>query len=293
LGLVRGSVGRLAWPGSGEKGRKIKNNLTNLTHLAQSHGPTFAHPVLLKCGPGDCFLEIKMLELIHFPKNWFNGIEAPMENEDFEELRKAFLDRGGNATFIEYRNWLTRFISGKISRSASKHQREYDENDVASLAMKGLWDFMKQKPHVSLDNTRLWKKLCAIARNQWISLRRKRRALRRGGGEVRGQSVFVSNGNTDCTFQEQRQDFISGWSPELPDEVVMRNELPWEEWRERLMQKLPDDKTRSVARLYYGGYNASKIVKILKLKEQIQISETNVRLKIKIVEKAMEILRNE
>ena len=136
-------------------------------------------------------------------------------------------------------------------RLAGMPRRSVDEEDVALSAMASLYRGLANERFQQLDDRDdLWKLLVTItARKAWGKLRHEK-AEKRGGGQVRGESVFVrsTDGDRAAGIGEQAD------AAQTPDvTAVMAEDC------ERLLLALPDDTLRQVATLKLEGYDATEI----------------------------------
>ena len=74
-------------------------------------------------------------------------------------------------------------------------KRVADEEDIASAAMNSLFKILDAKKYPNLsDGSALWGMLLKIAARKVSRFKSQQSAQRRGGGQVRGESVFVQPG---------------------------------------------------------------------------------------------------
>lgn len=135
-------------------------------------------------------------------------------------------------------------------------RRAVDEEDVALSAMqsfcRGLADHRFQELK---DREELWKLLVTITARKAAAQRRKHYALKRGGGKVRGDSVFDRGGADDASDAGLAEVLGEEPTPELACMVA--------ENCRQLLERLGDDTLRQVAVLSLEGYTVAEIAEKL------------------------------
>lgn len=134
------------------------------------------------------------------------------------------------------------------------HRRVADEEDVVLSAFHSLCRGAAEGRFPQLDNRHdLWKLLVTItARKAGAQLRRAYRH-KRGGGAVRGESVFIK---ADASHQLGIDD-VMGDEP-TPELVAAISEQC-----DRLLAALPDDLLRRIAMAKLQGYSNEEIATVL------------------------------
>jgi DNA-directed RNA polymerase specialized sigma24 family protein len=139
-----------------------------------------------------------------------------------------------------------------LPRSA---RRDSDEEDVALSAFQSLCNGAKDGRFPNLaDREDLWRLLVVI------TLRKARRALRRGqaqkrgGGQVKGESIYLPGG---------REDAPSGLADILGQGPTPAFAVEVAEQCERLLDRLGDDQLRSIAICKMEGYTVAEIAQKL------------------------------
>lgn len=129
-------------------------------------------------------------------------------------------------------------------------RRDFDEEDVALSAFHSMCRGVRQDRFPDLkDRDNLWSLLVVITARKVSHQLRERSAKKRGEGATRGESVF----EVDVGAMMAGIDRVIGNSP-TPDFALQVSEES-----ERLMQMLPDDSFREVARLKFEGYSNEEI----------------------------------
>ena len=177
----------------------------------------------------------------------------PRDNESFEELLDA-MQRGEDEAFTTFFNrhydQLVQFAKKKLG---SFPLRTFDADDVAQSAMKSLFKSLRENRYEAQNSIEIWQILITITKNKLLDRRRRQQAQKRGGGNVRGESIWAQTGE-DCGLHEQR-DTRHNMTPEAQVELLETTDL--------LFQQLEDDKTREVARLLLAGYRINDIAEEL------------------------------
>jgi len=170
-------------------------------------------------------------------------------NEAFEELLQAMQrgeDRAFDTFFQEHYERLVRFAKKKIG---SFPLRTFDEEDLALSAMNSLFDGLRENLIEAQSSVELWRILVSIVNRKLINLRQKVFAQKRGGGNVRGDSIWVQTGENNL-FHEQ-QDPRLDVAPDASIELLETTDM--------LFQQLEDDTQRKIARLMLEGYRIDDI----------------------------------
>ena len=137
-------------------------------------------------------------------------------------------------------------------------QRAEDEEDVALSTLDSFFHGVQQGRYPDLnDRTGLWPLLVTITASKSFNQLKRQRAAKRGGGRVRGESIFEhpehSAGGIEQLVSEQL-------TPEMV--VLMTEEC------ERLMASLANDELRRVACMKLEGYDNGEIARELDVVER-------------------------
>lgn len=142
----------------------------------------------------------------------------------------------------------------KIQRYAKKRLREMprrtsDEQDIALSAFQSFFEAVKADRFPKLnDRDDLWKILITITARKASAHQRKHLAEKRGGGEVRGESVFIRVDDANAGLHQ----FLGGEpTPEFVAEM--------EEQFESLLNQLGDDTLREIADAKFQGFSNEEI----------------------------------
>lgn len=132
--------------------------------------------------------------------------------------------------------------------------RSYDEEDVALSSFNSLFRAIEEDRVPKLDDpTDLWKLLAVITARKVSAQRRRDHTIKRGSGQVRGESVFLAPGQTVNAGLEQ----ALGSEPS-PEMAMMAAETIGE-----LMRRLPEENLRQIALLKFEGHSNREIAEKL------------------------------
>ncbi|MGL4593149.1 MAG: ECF-type sigma factor [Thermoguttaceae bacterium] len=170
-----------------------------------------------------------------------------------EEISSWLLDLASGDAEVSRRLWNEYF--GKLVRLARRKLagmplRDVDEEDIALSAMNSFYTGMCEKKFESIRNREdLWKLLVTITARKATAKRRRHFAQKRGGGEVRGESVFLRNDD----FEQEGIGNILGKepTPELAAGVA--------ENCQKLLDQLGDDTLRQIAILTLEGFRTEEV----------------------------------
>ena len=161
-------------------------------------------------------------------------------------------DSAAGHIWNEYFDKLTRLARKKLEGTPL---RESDEEDVALSAMNSFCMGIANHKFDALQNrTDLWKLLVTITARKASNKLRKHYAQKRGGGGIRGESVFIQSDGNDM---DNGIGNILGTepSPELAAGVA--------EDCQKLLDMLDDDAQRKIAVMTLEGYSTEEIAKEL------------------------------
>ena len=151
----------------------------------------------------------------------------------------------------EYYDGLVRYARKKIG---AMPLRSLDEEDIAISAMHSFFRGLSEKRFFAADNLEFRKLLTVIIARKLQKQRAKQFAQKRGGGRVRGESVFQQNAEDEsgCGFETLAA------TPERPDLCA-----EFCETTEKLFGVLQDQSTQQVAQLLLEGYSINEIAEQL------------------------------
>jgi RNA polymerase sigma factor (sigma-70 family) len=149
-------------------------------------------------------------------------------------------------------------LARKLLRGAP--QRVEDEEDVVLNALDSFFRGARIGRFPDLhDRTDLWPLLVKITARKAFNQLDKERAQKRGGGRVRGESVFL-DGGADEDLAGIEQVVGEEPSPQFAAQVA--------EQCERLLAMLEDDELRTIARLKLEGFTNPEIAQRLGVVER-------------------------
>lgn len=176
--------------------------------------------------------------------------------EAAHELWDRFIDRLINAAHNKLRNY---------------PRRMFDEEDVALSAFDAFLRGAKEGRFKKLESRDdLWQVLAMLTERKAIAVVRRELALKRGGGQVRGESVFekmLGNSSIEAGLLQ-----VGDPNPQVIEIFTV-------EVRERLEQ-LGDERLRDIAMLKYEGFENREIA------EQLGIALRSVERKLKLIRNA-------
>ena len=157
------------------------------------------------------------------------------------------------------------------NRMGAAERRVADEEDVAVSVFESLWKGAQQGRFDRLQNRDdLWKLLVAITGMKAVDQIRRQMSQKRGGGQVRGDSV-VAGGD------HQRPASFEQFMSEEPDPEFL---AIMDEQQEALFSELRDDLLRTIASLRLQGYDNREIA------DQTGISIRSVERKVSLIRDA-------
>jgi RNA polymerase sigma factor (sigma-70 family) len=136
-------------------------------------------------------------------------------------------------------------------------RRVADEEDVALSVFRCLCDGAKRGKFPELaSRCELWRLLVAMAAQKVIDQKRLVQRKKRGGGDVRGDSVFEENAKVGCA---------EGFDQLIGDDPTPEFLAILDEEHQRLMDLLDDDRLRRIALWRLQGYTNEEIAQELGL----------------------------
>jgi RNA polymerase sigma factor (sigma-70 family) len=166
------------------------------------------------------------------------------------EALKAGDDAAADALWRRYFDALVRLAQARLGAAP---RAAADEEDVALSAFHSLCAGAAQDRFARLDGRdELWRLLVTITVRKAIDQRQHERRQKRGGGRVLGEADLIGAGS-DCGGL----DWVASDEPS-PELVAQLDEQ-----YQRLVEGLPDDSLREVARLRLEGYSGDEIAERL------------------------------
>lgn len=194
------------------------------------------------------------------------------EESDITQLLGQLKAGRDSAAVRIYNAYFDAVVNEARKRMRYDAKRASDEEDVALSVMRNVIEGAKAGRFEShQDRTDLWRLMIAITRQKVIDRRRGEHRLKRGGGEVRGESVFLVPGSDSATgLEQQAREEVT------PDFMVML-----EEENQRLFASLRDEVLQSIAQLRLEGFSDEEIA------ERTQLSLRSVERKLAIIRERM------
>ena len=157
-------------------------------------------------------------------------------------------DSAATALWGRYFDRLVRLAQAKLGPA---HRRVADEEDVALSVFRCLCDGAARGQFTHLtDRDDLWRLLATLTLHKVIDQKRRAGVQKRGGGDVRGESVF---GDAEGVGLDQC----------LADEPTPESLAILAEEHERLLAALGDDTLRTIALLKLEGFTNEEIAERL------------------------------
>jgi RNA polymerase sigma factor (sigma-70 family) len=150
-------------------------------------------------------------------------------------------------------------------------RRVEDENDVANSVFRRLCAMATDDRLDGIDQGEaLWALLMKITAGKVVDSIRRQAARKRGGGDVRGESVFddVESERADAGLQDFAADDLTAESKAAFDEELGRS-----------LKVLPDD-TRAVVESFLRGNGQSDIARELGLSRQTVIRRLDMAVSV-------------
>lgn len=175
---------------------------------------------------------------------WIADLKVQDDDQAQQEIWKRYFQR-----LIG----LARFKLGDSPRRAE------DEEDVAVSALHCFFAGVGEGKFPELrDRTNLWPLLAKITARKAINQRRDAMRLKRGGGQVRGESLFLNADDASAL----------GLADVMADDLTPAHLVTLEEERSRLFAALPDEVLQTVARKKLEGYQNAEIAAELGVSER-------------------------
>jgi RNA polymerase sigma factor (sigma-70 family) len=182
----------------------------------------------------------------------------------FEQLKQESNDQAAEVLWEEFHDPLLRVAKNQLRQD---NKRVVDEEDVVQSVMRQFFEGAKEgRFSEHEDRQDLWRLLVSMMRQKVIDKRRHALRSKRGGGAVRGESVFVNQGEEHGGLDEAAKVDL------LPDLIAV-----FREEKERLFERLPDSETRRIAKRRLQGYSNAEIA------EQLGISLRTVERRISTI----------
>ena len=167
-----------------------------------------------------------------------------------------------------WQRYYQRLIALARKKLSDSPRRAMDEEDVVLSAFNNFFAGAETGRFPQLtDRNDLWRVLVTLTANKAINQRKHEWRQKRGGGHVRGESVFTTNDDEVCAGIEQVSDGEP--TPEFAERVA-------EECRE-LLERLADKVLQKTAIWKMEGYTNKQIA------DRFGYTERTVERKLKVI----------
>ncbi len=193
-------------------------------------------------------------------------------SEQFNDSVTAWINdlKQGNdsASAKLWERYFRQLVRVAARRLGSAPRRVADEEDVAVSVFESLCRGAAAGRFQQLhDRDDLWKLLTAIAGMKAVDQIRRQTAQKRGGVQVRGESIVEAAGSSH----------IGGLDQLAQGEPTPQFLALMEERQQEMFAVLPDQSQRDVARLRFEGYSNEEIA------QQLNISLRSVERKLNVI----------
>jgi DNA-directed RNA polymerase specialized sigma24 family protein len=179
----------------------------------------------------------------------------------------ALKDQDDQAIELLWQRFFERLCGYAESRIYRRHRRLIDPDQIATDAFMALVDGVQNHRFEKVRNRdELWQMLTLIAARKTIVAHRRLARQKRGGGNLRGDSVFQGSRHMSL------QDFAS-------DEITPAVMAELEELSGILLDELNDDSLRQIAILRMAGHSNGEIA------QKLSVSERTVERKLRMIRK--------
>ncbi len=178
------------------------------------------------------------------------------------------------AVELLWQRFFVRLCGYAESRIYRRHRRMIDPDQIATDAFMALVDGVQNHRFNKVRNRDdLWQMLTLIAARKVILAHRRLSRQKRGGGKLRGDSVF------DGSSRQSIQDFAR-------DEMTPAIVAELEELSRTLLEELDNDVLRKIALLRMAGHSNAETAK------KLSLSERTIERKLQIIRKVWNSLAN-
>ncbi len=154
-----------------------------------------------------------------------------------------------------WNRYFERLVPLARKRLGTANRRVADEEDVALSVMNNFMNGAARGQFPELhDRDGLWALLIVMTQRKVTDQVRHQLAKKRGGKNVRGESIFLNRADAGVT---------PGWDLFLGDDPTPQTLLALDEQHAQLMDELDDDVLREVARLKLESYSTEEIAEKL------------------------------
>lgn len=174
--------------------------------------------------------------------------ETPSESELLERLKSGDKD-AANELIGKY---FDRVAGAARRRIKQRRLRGTDSEDIAASVFESLWKKVEKKQFSEGDLTttdEFWRLLCTMIRFKTEDHVRREHADKRGGGQIRGESIFMKPG----------EDKVPGLAGQSDGALTADEIAAFKDQHEKMMKSLVDATLQEVVTLRMEGYKVSEI----------------------------------
>ncbi len=181
------------------------------------------------------------------------------QSDDISRWLAPLKEGDAEAARIIWQAYFERLVRFARRRLGDNPRRAVDEEDVALSAINSFCRAAAENRFPVLNNRDdLWKILVTITVRKVFATRERAMAQKRGGGEVRGESVF----------RKLEESGPAGLDQALVDEVTPEVVCSMADTCHKLMDSLEDDMLRAIALYRLEGYTNAEIAELLECTER-------------------------
>ena len=192
-------------------------------------------------------------------------------SEEFAELLAAVRDGDEDATATLWENYFQQLVRIAAKRLPANLKRTGDEEDVALSAFHSFIAGIRRDQFSDLSGPdNLWGLLITLTSRKVNAHLRHQTRLKRGGGDVRGESVFIrADGNgRGAGIGEVSGDHMTA---DLGSELAEACDV--------LLDQLPDEQLKQIAVMRMDGYLVDEIA------SRLEISKRAVERRLQLIRK--------
>lgn len=179
-------------------------------------------------------------------------MDRELDSDEVSVWIENLKQRDQEAAELLWSRYFEKLVTVARGKLSAVPKRTYDEEDVAASVFGSLCRGAELGNFSRLsDRNDLWALLLAMTRQKTVDRIRHNTRQKRGGGDVRGESIF---GLHDDDALLGLQELVA--EVPTPDFLV---EL--EEQHQQLLEMLPDDTIRRVALMRMEGHSIKEIAK--------------------------------
>lgn len=185
---------------------------------------------------------------LHFQLVALSELVSKDEHQEAVEWIEDLAKGDANAATTLWEEYYERVVKLAKKRLDPRQRRISDEEDVAVSVMKSICAGMEAGKFPDLkDSDSLWRLLCVMTKRKVIRHAKHELRLKRGGGQVRGESVFGGAGGDSNAF---------GLAAFGDDGEFGQQLLEQTEW---VFEALGDDQLRCITEMKLAGHTNEEI----------------------------------